>query len=125
MNNPGQRIEKPWGYEIIWAHTDQYVGKLLVIEAGKRLSLQKHLRKEESIYVVRGRLQLELADEQGRLCRSAQAEGEHLHIPPGRAHRFGAGAERVELIEVSTPELDDVVRIEDDYGRAPAAQRGD
>ncbi len=119
MSHSERRIEKPWGYEIIWAHTDSYVGKLLVIEAGKRLSLQKHLRKEESIYVVRGRLRLELEDAEGRMGSADLAPGEHLHIPAGRAHRFGAGDERVELVEVSTPELDDVVRIEDDYGRAP------
>ncbi len=112
----GRRVEKPWGHELIWAHTDRYVGKLLVIEAGKRLSLQKHLKKDESIFVVRGKLRLVLEDEAGRLQEIELAAGEHRRIPTGRIHRFVA-LERVELLEVSTPELDDVVRIEDDFGR--------
>lgn len=111
-----RRVEKPWGYERIWAHTERYVGKVLVIEAGKRLSLQYHRSKDESILVVRGRLQLELEDDSGRLVAHELGPGEHRRIPTGRKHRF-SGIERVELVEVSTPELDDVVRISDDYGR--------
>jgi mannose-6-phosphate isomerase len=111
-----KRVEKPWGYELIWAHTERYVGKLIVIEAGKRLSLQYHERKDESIFVVRGRLRLELEDEAGRLVAYELGPGEHRRIPTGRKHRF-SGIERVELMEVSSPELDDVVRLSDDYGR--------
>ena len=111
-----RRVEKPWGYERIWAHTDRYVGKLIVIETGKRLSLQFHRQKDEAILVVRGRLRLELEDESGRLVESELGPGEHRRIPTGRKHRFSA-IDRVELVEVSTPELDDVVRISDDYGR--------
>jgi mannose-6-phosphate isomerase-like protein (cupin superfamily) len=111
-----RRVEKPWGHELIWAHTERYVGKLLVIEAGKRLSLQYHERKDEAILVIRGRLRLELEDEQGRLIEHELGPGEHRRIPTGRKHRF-SGIERVELVEVSTPELDDVVRISDDFGR--------
>ena len=111
-----RRVEKPWGHELIWAHTDRYVGKLLVIEAGHRLSLQKHLKKDESIFVVRGKLRLVLGDEAGQLQEIDLGPGEHRRIPTGRVHRFIA-LERVELMEVSTPELDDVVRLEDDYGR--------
>jgi mannose-6-phosphate isomerase len=111
-----KRVEKPWGHEIIWAHTERYVGKLIVIEAGKRLSLQYHERKDESIFVVRGRLRLELEDEAGRLVAHELGPGEHRRIPTGRKHRF-SGIERVELMEVSSPELDDVVRLSDDYGR--------
>ncbi len=111
-----RRVDKPWGHELIWAHTDRYVGKLLVIEAGKRLSLQKHLKKDESIFVVSGRLRLVLADETGLLQHHDLGPGEHRRIPTGRVHRFEA-LERVEVMEVSTPELDDVVRLEDDYGR--------
>jgi mannose-6-phosphate isomerase-like protein (cupin superfamily) len=112
-----RRVEKPWGYELIWAHTERYVGKLLVIEAGRRLSLQKHRIKDESIFVVRGKLRLVLEDEGGVLQTHELGPGEHRRIPTGRIHRFEA-IERVELMEVSTPELDDVVRLQDDHGRA-------
>ncbi len=111
-----RRVEKPWGFERIWAHTDRYVGKVLVIEEGKRLSLQYHERKDEAILVLSGRLRLELEDEHGRLAVHELGPGEHRRIPTGRRHRFGA-ISRVELVEVSTPELDDVVRLSDDYGR--------
>jgi mannose-6-phosphate isomerase-like protein (cupin superfamily) len=111
-----RRVEKPWGHELIWAHTDRYVGKVLVIETGKRLSLQKHLAKDESIYVVSGRLRLVLADESGTLQSHELGPGEHRRIPTGRVHRFEA-IERATVMEVSTPELDDVVRIADDFGR--------
>ena len=111
-----KRVEKPWGHELIWAHTERYVGKVLVIEAGKRLSLQYHERKDESILVVRGRLRLELEEDEGVLAAHELGPGDHRRIPTGRKHRF-SGIERVELIEVSTPELDDVVRISDDFGR--------
>jgi mannose-6-phosphate isomerase len=119
MNDAGdraKRVPKPWGFELIWAHTERYVGKLLVIEAGKRLSLQLHRQKDESIFVVSGRLRLELEDEGGTLRVHELGPHEHRRIPTGRRHRFEA-LERVELLEVSTPELDDVVRLEDDYGR--------
>jgi mannose-6-phosphate isomerase-like protein (cupin superfamily) len=112
-----QRIEKPWGHELIWARTDRYVGKIIVIRAGRRLSLQYHVRKDESILVVRGRMRLELEGEDGRIHASELGPGDHRRIPVGRRHRFEA-IEDVEVIEVSTPELEDVVRIEDDYGRA-------
>jgi mannose-6-phosphate isomerase len=113
-----RRVEKPWGFELIWAHTDRYVGKLLVIEAGKRLSLQFHRAKDESILVVRGRLRLHLEGEDGTLAVHELGPGGHRRIPVGRRHRFEATDERVELVEVSTPELDDVVRVEDDFGRS-------
>ncbi|MEA2631425.1 MAG: mannose-6-phosphate isomerase [Chloroflexota bacterium] len=111
-----RRVEKPWGHELIWAHTDRYVGKLLVIEAGKRLSLQRHLVKDESILVTTGRLRLTLEDGAGTIRVEELGPGEHRHVPSGRIHRYEA-IERTELMEVSTPELDDVVRLEDDFGR--------
>jgi mannose-6-phosphate isomerase len=113
----GRRVEKPWGHEDIWAETPRYVGKVLVIHKGKRLSLQYHERKDESILVLRGRLRLELENERGELEIAELAPGESRRIPTGRRHRFGA-VEDCELVEVSTPELDDVVRLSDDYGRA-------
>jgi mannose-6-phosphate isomerase-like protein (cupin superfamily) len=111
-----RRVEKPWGHELIWAHTDRYVGKILVIEAGRRLSLQRHLVKDESIFVAAGRLRLYLEDESGEVRVEELATGDHRHVPTGRIHRYEA-IERTELVEVSTPELDDVVRLEDDFGR--------
>jgi mannose-6-phosphate isomerase len=113
---PARRVEKPWGHELIWAHTDRYVGKILVIEAGQRLSLQRHLVKDESIFVTSGRLRLHLEDEAGTVRVEELEAGDHRHVPTGRIHRYEA-IERTELMEVSTPELDDVVRLEDDFGR--------
>ncbi len=111
-----RRVDKPWGHELIWAHTDRYVGKVLVIEAGKRLSLQRHVVKDESILVTSGRLRLYLEDETGTVRVEELGVGEHRHVATGRIHRYEA-IERTELMEVSTPELDDVVRLEDDFGR--------
>ena len=112
----GRRVDKPWGHELIWAHTEQYVGKVLVIEAGQRLSLQRHLIKDESILVTSGRLRLYLEDDDGVVQTEELVAGDHRHVPTGRIHRYEA-IERTELMEVSTPELDDVVRLEDDFGR--------
>ena len=112
----GRRVDKPWGHELIWAHTDRYVGKILVIEAGRRLSLQRHLVKDESILVTSGRLRLTLEDETGTVRVEELGAGDHRRVLTGRIHRYEA-IERCELIEVSTPELDDVVRLEDDFGR--------
>jgi mannose-6-phosphate isomerase len=111
-----RRVDKPWGHELHWAVTERYVGKVLVIEAGKRLSLQYHEVKDESILVVSGRLRLLLEDEDGVDRIEELGPGEHRRVPTGRRHRYEA-IERTELIEVSTPELDDVVRLSDDYGR--------
>ena len=111
-----RRVPKPWGHELIWAHTDRYVGKVLVIEAGKRLSLQRHEVKDESIYVLSGRLRLLLEDDAGEVRTEELGPGDHRRVETGRIHRYEA-IERVELMEVSTPELDDVVRLEDDFGR--------
>ena len=111
-----RRVEKPWGHELIWAHTEAYVGKILVIETGRRLSLQKHEIKDESILVLSGRLRLHLEDDEGVMRVQELGPGDHRHVATGRIHRYEA-IERCELIEVSTPELGDVVRLEDDFGR--------
>jgi len=111
------RIEKPWGFELIWAKTDRYVGKLLHINAGQALSYQYHEVKEETIYVLRGLLRLHVARGNDAPEVKELLEGEVFHITPGLRHRFEAH-EEVELLEVSTPELDDVVRLDDRYGRA-------
>jgi mannose-6-phosphate isomerase-like protein (cupin superfamily) len=111
-----RRVDKPWGHEEIWALTDRYCGKILVIEAGRRLSLQLHREKDEWIRVLSGRLRLTLEDDSGSDAVTILGPGESAHVPAGRRHRYEA-IERVEVIEVSTPELDDVVRLQDDYGR--------
>jgi mannose-6-phosphate isomerase len=111
-----RRVPKPWGEELIWALTDRYCGKVITIETGRRLSLQYHEYKDEAIYVTRGRLRLLLENDRGQDEVRELGPGEGAHVPVGRRHRYEA-IERVELIEVSTPELDDVVRIEDDFGR--------
>jgi mannose-6-phosphate isomerase-like protein (cupin superfamily) len=111
------RVEKPWGYELIWSKTGKYAGKILHINAGHKLSYQFHRRKEETIYVLQGTLTLHVSESEAPPRVLEVPAGQAFHIPPGLRHRFEARVE-VELLEVSTAELDDVVRIEDDYGRA-------
>jgi mannose-6-phosphate isomerase-like protein (cupin superfamily) len=111
-----KRVEKPWGHEIWWAHTTQYAGKILAVNAGHTLSLQFHHEKDESSYLLSGRL---------RLTRGATADQlEEVDIEPGQAWRTEPGTvhtiealEDCVVLEVSTPQLDDVVRLQDRYGR--------
>ena len=111
------RVDKPWGHELIWARTDRYVGKILHIRAGEALSLQYHEAKDETIMVLSGRMQLVYFAE-GEPPKSRDlAPREPFHITPGLRHRMIA-IEDTDVLEVSTPELDDVVRLEDRYGRA-------
>jgi quercetin dioxygenase-like cupin family protein len=106
-------VKKPWGRELIFALAPgKYAGKMLVIEKGKRLSLQYHRRKHESVYVLKGKLTLRL----GKKTRTA-GPGSAFTVPTGTVHRFESHHGRVTLGEVSTTELDDVVRLSDDYGR--------
>ena len=107
-------IEKPWGFENIWARTDDYVAKLLHINPKQRLSLQYHEVKEETVYVLEGTL-LNWTDEDS--APEEYPPGSVYHVKPNQVHRFGAGKELVRLMEVSTPHLDDVVRLSDDYKR--------
>jgi mannose-6-phosphate isomerase len=113
-----QRVEKPWGHELIWALSDQYAGKLLSVEAGHALSLQFHREKDESWYVLEGRAELELAAA-GEKATSTEivTRGAAFRIRPGTVHRIRALEDTV-ILEVSTPHLEDVVRLEDAYGRA-------
>ena len=111
-----QIVEKPWGREIWIAHTDRYALKLIEFKAGARSSLQYHVRKREHIYVDRGRLQLERESDDGQMETFVMNPGDVVENKPGRKHRVTA-LEDVRLIEVSTPELDDVVRVQDDYQR--------
>ena len=110
------RVDKPWGYEDRWAITDRYLGKILHVNAGQALSLQYHNRKDECILVVRGEMDFEMDDESGTLKTARLGEGDTVHITPGRRHRMTAVSD-VDIFEVSTPEIDDVVRLEDRYGR--------
>ncbi|RKH37384.1 cupin domain-containing protein [Corallococcus sicarius] len=111
-----KRVEKPWGHELIWAHTERYVGKLLHVKAGHKLSLQFHNRKDETIHVQSGKL-LFVVDEGQGLIEKEMNPGESYHITPLTKHRMVAITD-CDILEVSTPELDDVVRLEDSYGRA-------
>jgi len=111
-----RRVEKPWGHEIIWAHAERYVGKLIILETGKRLSFQYHEAKDEWIYVLSGRLLLTLENVAGVVEERELGPGEGAHVAVLRKHRYAA-IETCTLIEVSTPELDDVVRLSDDFGR--------
>ncbi len=112
-----RRIEKPWGHELIWAETDRYVGKILHVKAGYALSLQYHERKDEVIHMLRGRMRFQIGPSVDELRDVEVGEGESFHITPGTIHRMVALTD-VDILEASTPELDDVVRLEDRYGRA-------
>jgi len=116
MTDLPYRVEKPWGYEVIWARTDRYVGKVLHIEPGQVLSLQYHNLKDETIYVLRGEIILRLQPAGGALTERRMREGESFHIRPPLIHQFEAVVAS-DLLEASTPEIDDVVRIKDRYGR--------
>lgn len=112
------RIPKPWGYELIWGKTDRYVGKVLHVNMGQSLSLQYHEMKDETLYVIRGKVRLSL--QHGDEKRTVILEvGQAFHIPPRLIHRIEA-LEEADIIEASTSELDDVVRLEDRYGRVSA-----
>lgn len=112
-----RRVDKPWGYELLLAQTERYVGKLLHIEPGQALSLQYHRHKDETFFVARGEIELQV-EEAGELRSLPLREGESYHVTAETRHRMIAGPSGCDLFEVSTPELDDVVRLEDRYGRA-------
>jgi mannose-6-phosphate isomerase-like protein (cupin superfamily) len=112
-----KKIEKPWGHEILFAETPHYAGKIMAVRKGERLSLQYHKRKDETLYLYSGRLMLYLgADEQGG-SEMEMSAGDAQRVAPGEVHRITALEDCV-LFEVSTPHLDDVVRLQDDHGRA-------
>lgn len=115
-----QRVPKPWGYELIFAKTDRYVGKILHVNKGECLSLQFHEMKEETLYVVAGELRLTI-EHDGDRREIALRQGEAFHIPPRLIHRMEAVLD-TDVAEVSTPELHDVVRLEDRYGRAATTE---
>ena len=115
------KVEKPWGHELLWAITDRYVGKIIHVKAGHALSLQFHERKDETILVWSGKIAFDL--KQGdRMVQKEMIHGDRVHVPAGTVHRITA-IDDSDVIEVSTPELDDVVRLEDNYGRADPLYR--
>jgi mannose-6-phosphate isomerase len=109
------RVEKPWGHEIIWARTERYVGKLLHIRAGEKLSLQYHRVKDETVHVQNGQMRF-IVEEEGVMVERVLSVGDSYHITPNTRHRMVAVSD-CDILEVSTPELDDVVRLDDAYGR--------
>jgi mannose-6-phosphate isomerase-like protein (cupin superfamily) len=109
------RVDKPWGYELVWARTDRYVGKVLHVKAGHVLSLQYHNRKDETMHVLSGALILRTQTGDTLASRPFK-EGETVHIPPMLIHQIEAVVDS-DVLEASTPELDDLVRLQDRYGR--------
>ncbi|MCX6010873.1 MAG: cupin domain-containing protein [Chloroflexi bacterium] len=111
-----RRTEKPWGFELLFAQTPKYAGKLIFVKKGHRLSLQYHEKKDETMYFHQGKALLEIEDD-GQMVPVMLEPGQSIRIPPHTRHRLKA-LEDSTIFEVSTPELDDIVRLEDDYGRA-------
>ena len=111
-----RRVDKPWGHELIWADTDRYVGKILHVRAGHALSLQYHERKDETIHVLHGRMRFFVGALGADLDEVELAEGQSYRIVPGTVHRMVAVTD-VDILEASTPDLEDVIRLEDRYGR--------
>jgi len=116
-----RRVDKPWGYELIWAHTDRYVGKVLHINKGESLSYQYHAVKDETVRLLSGLLSMDI-EMDGERRQLQLVPGQCLHIVPGMRHRMNA-LEDCDVLEVSTPELDDVVRLEDRYGRVDSTPK--
>jgi mannose-6-phosphate isomerase len=113
-----RRVEKPWGWELVWAHAEAYVGKILFVREGQSLSLQYHVEKDECWYVESGRARLELGGTgDAVLNEGVIVGGDAFRFRPGTVHRVTA-LEDTTILEVSTPQLDDVVRLDDRYGRA-------
>ena len=115
-----RRVEKPWGYELIWAETDEYVGKILHVTAGEALSLQYHEIKDETLFLLSGSLLLQAGKLAEELIDYRVLEGQRFHLSSRTVHRMIAETD-CDILEVSTPHLDDVVRLEDRYGRIPSA----
>lgn len=116
LNKLPLRTNKPWGYELLFAHTDKYAGKVIFVRKGHRLSLQYHNKKDESIYIQEGRVLVELETD-GKMVQTERSAGSCYRVRPLIKHRITA-IEDTLLFEVSTPELDDVERLADDYGRS-------
>lgn len=112
-----RKTEKPWGHELLYAHTEKYAGKLIFVKKGHRLSLQYHQRKDESMYILSGKARIDSGEDETKLTSRVLEPGGIIRLKPLTRHRVEA-LEDTTLLEVSTPELEDVVRLQDDYGRA-------
>ncbi|MEX1256054.1 MAG: cupin [Gemmatimonadota bacterium] len=121
MKVPVKHVEKPWGRETIWAECGSYAGKTLFVKAGESLSLQYHREKEETLHLISGRVRFWIGTSAGAMRDLDLIPGESVHLVPGTLHRIEALADSV-LLEVSTPHLHDVVRLEDRYGRIPSGE---
>jgi mannose-6-phosphate isomerase-like protein (cupin superfamily) len=111
-----RKTEKPWGYELLYALTPQYAGKVIFVKKGSRLSLQYHKAKDESMYLLQGKVLFTVQAKDGKITETVGEPGFCLHLPPLTTHRVEA-LEDATILEVSTPQLTDVVRLQDDYGR--------
>ena len=119
LKHTPRRVDKPWGYELIWADTSEYVGKILHIRAGEALSLQYHERKDETIHLLSGEMRFSAGSSETDLEDIDLKAGESFHVSTGTVHRMVAITD-CDVLEASTPHLDDVIRLEDRYGRVPA-----
>ena len=115
-----RRVEKPWGYELIWAETDQYIGKILNVQAGEALSLQYHETKDETIYLLSGTMLLQAGPSPDELVDYHMEAGQRFHVTTGTVHRMVAETD-IDILEASTPHLDDIVRLADRYGRVESS----
>ncbi len=118
-----RRVEKPWGHEVIWAETDDYVGKFVHVREGEALSLHFHEEKDKTLFLLRGKVTLELGAGLSSLHSVTVVEGQGFRVRPGVFHQIVALTE-AEILEASTPELDDIIRVRDRYGRAALPKDG-
>ena len=118
-----RRVVKPWGYELIWASTDLYVGKILHVNAGEALSVQMHRVKDETLHLLRGEVRLLVGPTPDRLTDVHLEEGESFRVTPHTVHKMVAITD-ADILEASTPHLDDLVRLQDRYGRADEVEDG-
>ena len=118
MTEKARRVEKPWGHELIWADTELYVGKILHVNAGEQLSVQMHQVKDETLSLLQGEIRLWAGPTVDDLSEVALGPGDSFRVKPGTVHYIQAVTD-ADVLEASTPHLDDVVRFKDRYGRAP------
>ncbi len=118
ITNP-RRVEKPWGHELIWAETELYVGKILHVKAGEALSVQMHEVKDETLHLLTGAIELWAGPSPDAMVKVGLAHGESFRVRPRTVHKIVALTD-ADVLEASTPHLQDVVRFQDRYGRAPA-----
>lgn len=116
MTGEPRRVDKPWGHELIWAETERYVGKILHVRAGEALSVQYHREKDETICLLSGTMKFRVGPSEDKMDEVLMAPMQTVHLPPGTVHQMIALTD-CDVLEASTPQLDDVVRLQDRYGR--------